>query len=352
MAFFMKEFEHLKIALEEIKTATENFDERRVIGNGGFGKVYKGELSHSNRSKNMFAIKRLDPKYGQGDAEFYKEIRTLCCYRHENLISLQGFCKEEGESILVHENLISLRGFCKEEGETILVYEYASRGSLDRLLSDVTLTWTQRIKICLDAAKGLSFLHDPNGTQQRVLHCDLKSANILLDNNMTAKVSDFGLSKMGPASQQYSHLITTPVGTPGYCDPLYMYTYCLTKESDVYSFGVVLFEVLCGRLCAEYSNGQFNVHVPFWKTICEEKKLDEIIFRDLVPQINPSSLEIFADIAYQCLHNTLEERPAMSLVVKHLKVSLDFQEGHGNYEELVELKVLLPKGVLLDGGKT
>nr|GFD46728.1 protein kinase-like domain, phloem protein 2-like protein [Tanacetum cinerariifolium] len=136
-------------------------------------------LSHSNRSKNMFAIKRLDPKYGQGDAEFYKEIRTLCCFRHENLISL--------------------RGFCKEEGETILVYEYASRGSLDRLLSDVTLTWTQRIKICLDAAKGLSFLHDPNGTQQRVLHCDLKSANILLDNNMTAKVSDFGLSKMGPA---------------------------------------------------------------------------------------------------------------------------------------------------------
>ncbi|GJT89807.1 kinase-like domain, phloem protein 2-like protein [Tanacetum coccineum] len=330
MAFFMKEFERLKIALEEIKTATENFDERRVIGNGGFGKVYKGELSHSNRSENMFAIKRLDPKYGQGDAEFYKEIRTLCCYRHENLISLQGFCKEEGE--------------------TILVYEYASRGSLDRLLSDVTLTWTQRIKICLDAAKGLSFLHDPNGTHQRVLHCDLKSANFLLDNNMTAKVSDFGLSKMGPASQQYSHLITNPVGTPGYCDPLYMYTYCLTKESDVYSFGVVLFEVLCGRLCAEYSNGQFNVYVPFWKTTCEEKKLDKIIFRGLVPQMDPTSLEIFADIAYQCLHNTREERPAMSLVVKHLKVSLDFQEGHGHYEELVELK--LPKGVLLDGGKT
>ncbi|PWA35827.1 protein kinase, ATP binding site, Serine/threonine-protein kinase Plk3 [Artemisia annua] len=329
MAFFMEEFDHLKIPLEAIKKATKNFDERRVIGNGGFGKVYKGKLSHSTRKKKKFAIKRLNRNCGQGDPEFYNEIRMLCCYRHENLISLLGFCNEEDEMILV--------------------YEYVSRGSLDRLLSDVTLTWTQRIKICLDAAKGLSFLHDPNGTQQRVLHCDIKSANILLDKNMNAKVSDFGLSKMGPAYQQYSHLITNPVGTPGYCDPLYMKTYSLTKESDVYSFGVVLFEVLCGRLCAEYSNGELKVqHVPFWKKSCKQKELDKIIFQDLVPQMDPRSLEIFANIAYQCLHKSREERPSMSLVVERLKISLEFQKRHNHwskkmptYKELVKHMVVI-----------
>ncbi|PWA47417.1 protein kinase-like domain-containing protein [Artemisia annua] len=327
MAFFMKEFQHLKIPLKAIKAATKNFDERRVIGNGGFGKVYKGKLSHANRSKNMFAIKRLDPKYGQGDPEFYKEIRMLCCYRHENLISLLGFCNEEGEMILV--------------------YEYASRGSLDRLLSDVTLTWTQRIKICLDAAKGLSFLHDPNGTQQRVLHCDIKSANNLLDKNMIAKVSDFGLSKMGPAYQQYSHLITNPVGTPGYCDPLYMEAYQLTKESDVYSFGVVLFEVLCGRLCAEYSNGQLKVqHVPFWKKSCKQKELNKIIFRDLIPPMDPNSLEIFANIAYQCLHKSREERPPMSFVVEQLKISLEFQERPNHWPKKMPTYEVLVKDAI------
>ncbi|GKB58908.1 kinase-like domain, phloem protein 2-like protein [Tanacetum coccineum] len=136
---------------------TNNFNENKVIGIGGFGKVYKGELSHSE-GKNMVAFKRLDRKHGQGDPEFFKEIIMLSCYKHKNLISLLGFCKEGDEMILI--------------------YEYASRGSLDSILNKGTLSWTQRLKICHDAAKGLSFLHDPKGTQQRVLHRDIKSANI------------------------------------------------------------------------------------------------------------------------------------------------------------------------------
>ncbi|PWA40279.1 protein kinase, ATP binding site, Serine/threonine-protein kinase Plk3 [Artemisia annua] len=240
----------------------------------------------------------------------------------------------------------------------ILVYEHASGGSLDRILNSTALTWPQRLKICLDAAKGISFLHDPNGAHQRVLHCDIKSANILLDNNMNAKVSDFGLSKMGPANQKYSALITNAAGTPGYCDPLFMKTYCLTKESDVYSFGVVLFEVLCGRLCAEFSNDQLNIFVPMWKKSYKEKKLDDIIFKDLKQQMDQKSLETFADIAFQCLQKHREQRPPMSLVVQKLKIALQFQDPVSfNFSDSLEIinaadTSLTYKGLLVTGGKT
>ncbi|GKE51121.1 kinase-like domain, phloem protein 2-like protein [Tanacetum coccineum] len=307
MACFLTEFKHLEIKVEEIISATNNFDEKNVIGHGGFGKVYEGKLAFAHsEGEILVALKRLDRIYGQGDPEFYKEIRFLSCYRHENLISLLGFCTEGGEMILV--------------------YEHASRGSLDRFVNSAALTWPQRLKICLDAAKGLSFLHDPNGAYQRVLHCDIKSANILLDKNMNAKVSDFGLLKMGPANQQYSAVITSASGTPGYCDPLYMKMYSLTKESDVYSFGVVLFEVLCGRLCAEFCNGQLNIFVPMWKKSYKENKLDDIIFQDLKQQMDQKSLETFADIAFQCLQKHRDQRPAMSLVVQKLKIALESQE--------------------------
>ncbi|PWA53389.1 protein kinase, ATP binding site, Serine/threonine-protein kinase Plk3 [Artemisia annua] len=301
MASFMKEFEHLEIKLEDIKSATNNFNENKVNGIGGFGKVYEGELSRHER-KIMVAFKRLDRKHGQGDPEFFKEIIMLSCYKHKNLISLLGFCQEADEMILI--------------------YEHASRGSLDRILNKAALTWTQRLKICIDAAKGLSFLHDPNGTQQRVLHRDIKSANILLDENLNAKVADFGLSKLSPANQRYTFLFTSPVGTPGYCDPLYMDDYQLTKESDVYSFGVVLFEVLCGRVCFENSEGNFMVFVNQWKRCYEQNKLDEIIFPDLSHQMDSSSVRTFVDIAYQCLQISREQRPTMSVVVEKLKAAL------------------------------
>ncbi|GJY90072.1 kinase-like domain, phloem protein 2-like protein [Tanacetum coccineum] len=340
MASFMKEFEHLEIKLEDIKSATNNFNENKVIGIGGFGKVYKGELSHSE-GKGMVAIKRLDRIYGQGDPEFLKEIRMLSCYKHTNLISLLGFCKEGDEMILI--------------------YEHASRGSLDRVLNDATLTWKQRLNICLDAAKGLSFLHDPNGTQHRIIHCDVKSANILLDVSLNAKVADFGLSKISPANQKYTFLFTSPVGTPGYCDPLYMDTYQLTKESDVYSFGVVLFEVLCGRVCYEYINGKLKVFVHHWKKCYQEKKLDEIIFPDLNHQMEPKSIETFVDIAYQCLERSREQRPTMSVVVEKLEGALELQEqeqirkaAEQEYKEI--LKSADPPLRLLEfpvnGGKT
>ncbi|GKA23986.1 kinase-like domain, phloem protein 2-like protein [Tanacetum coccineum] len=362
MATYLTGFKHLEIPLNLIKSATNNFNDSKVIGVGGFGKVYLGELPHPE-GKIKVAFKRLDRKHGQGDAEFFKEIRLLSCYKHDNLISLLGYCKEGNEMILI--------------------YEYASHGSLERILNDAAFTWTQRLKICLGAAKGLSFLHDPKGTQQRILHRDIKSANILLDENLNAKVADFGLSKISPADQKYTFLVTSPVGTHGYCDPLYMDAYQLTKESDVYSFGVVLFEVLCGRVCYEHSDGNFKVLVNFWKSCYQEKKLDKIIFPGLNHQLDPSSVETFVDIAYQCLQKSREQRPTMYVVVENLKAALELKELHDlklqreheqeetrkaaeyEYREILkladppliyksvkDLKALLSKGFPVNGGKT
>ncbi|KAF5758441.1 putative protein kinase RLK-Pelle-CrRLK1L-1 family [Helianthus annuus] len=303
---FLKEFEHLKIQLEEIKSATDNFGVNKFIGSGGFGKVYQGEVSHSN-GKSMCAFKCLDTRYGQGEPEFLKEIMMLSDYKHKNLISLLGFCDEGGEKILV--------------------YEYASNGSLDRHLSSNLLTWRQRIKICLDAARGISFLHDDNGSRQRVIHRDIKSSNILLDDSWNAKVSDMGLSKTGPANQPHTFVITRNiVGTPGYCDPQYMNSYTLSKESDVYSFGVVLFEVLCGRLCCTYSNGKLDkILVPTWKRAYIEKKLQEIVFKNLTKPMDSTSLEIFSGIAFQCLQEYREDRPKMADIVEKLETALEFE---------------------------
>ncbi|GJV39934.1 kinase-like domain, phloem protein 2-like protein [Tanacetum coccineum] len=302
MASYLSGFEHLEIRLEEIQIATNNFDGSNVIGAGGFGKVYKGELLLSE-GLTMVAFKHLHINHGQGDPEFLKEIQMLSTYRHENLISLLGFCKEP----------------------LILIYEYVSYGSLATHLRRPDLSWIQRLRICIGAARGLGFLHDPNGTQQIVLHRDIKSANILLDQNLNAKVADLGLSKLGPVNQQHSFLETKAVGTPGYMDPMYMETGNLTKESDVYSFGVVLFEVLCGRLCFERYNGQLGGQVSFWKNSYKSNKLEEIVSRDILGQISPDCLERFSKVAYQCLHDDRQERPPMALVLKELEIALELQ---------------------------
>ncbi|KAM0010122.1 putative protein kinase RLK-Pelle-CrRLK1L-1 family [Helianthus debilis subsp. tardiflorus] len=301
---FMRDFDHLKIQMKDVVLATNNFDATRVIGSGGFGKVYKGELS-SPEGQITYAFKRLNRRLGQGKVEFWKEIMMLSKYKHENLISLMHFCIEGHEMILV--------------------YEYASRGSLDRYLPNAsTLTWTKRLKISVGVARGLHYLHDPKGSQQRVLHRDIKSANILLDENWMARVSDFGLSKVGPANQARSYLVSHAVGTLGYCDPLYFELGCLSKESDVYSFGVVLFEILCGRLCYEYCNSEVTkILVPKWRRCYREKRLDEIILPSLKEQMDAGSLKSFSAIAYQCVKKVRDQkRPTMAEIVKELEFSL------------------------------
>ncbi|CAI9284882.1 unnamed protein product [Lactuca saligna] len=306
MMHLINKFEHLKIQLEAIKLATDNFADENCIGRGGFGKVYKGELLHS-KGKIVVALKRLDPKFGQGNPEFWKEIIMLSVYKHENIVSLLGFCDESNEKILV--------------------YEYASRRSLDSYLNDDDLTWIRRLHICIGAARGLAYLHNPGGTQQRVLHRDIKSSNILLDENWNAKISDLGLSKFGPANQQYTFLVSNVVGTLGYIDPLYIETGLLTKESDVYSFGVVLFEVLCGRLCISNENGIHQSLTALVRRYYPQNKISEMIYSNIKDGMDPRSLDMFTTIAYQCLKGDVEERPLMTDVVIKLQSALEHQFG-------------------------
>nr|XP_043611971.1 uncharacterized protein LOC122583650 [Erigeron canadensis] len=302
----IKEFQHLKISLGVLKSATNNFAQTNCIGGGGFGKVYKGEILLSGVI-TMVAVKRLDRSLGQGTTEFWKEIMILFQYKHENLISLLGFCDELSENLLV--------------------YEYLSNKSLDLYISHTNFSWHKRLFICHRAARGLQFLHEPlKGSQQRVLHRDIKSANILLGDNLEPKISDFGLSKLGPANQQFTFVFSNAVGTRGYCDPLYDHTNLLSKESDVYSFGVVLFEVLCGRLAyAKYYNDMGTSLVALARKCYEENTLDTIIHSSIRETISPKSLERFSAIAYQCLHINREERPSMAKIVEELDLAYRYQ---------------------------
>ena len=228
-------------------------------------------------------------------------------------------------SLYHHDNIVSLLGFCDECGEMILVYEYAAKRSLDLYLNDKDLTWVQRLEICIGAARGLAYLHNPGQTQQRVLHRDIKSSNILLDENWNARIADFGLSKFGPANQPYTFLVSNAVGTIGYCDPLYVESGLLTKESDVYSFGVVLFEILCGRLSIRNIRDEPQPLTELVRKCYKQNTIDEIIYGNIKDEINPHSLKAFTTIAYQCLKRGREQRPLMTKVVKVLESALQLQ---------------------------
>lgn len=304
-----QELDHLKIPLHDIKMATNNFDDDNLIGQGGFGRIYKGQLYSTSvrETCTKVDVKRLDVKISkQGHREFLTEIVMLASYKHENLVSLVRF-SDEGD-------------------EKIIVYEHEVNGSLDNYLASTNLTWEQRIRICLSAAHGLDYLHSGVGAGYRVVHRDIKSPNVLLDGNWKAKISDFGLCKIGPKDQKFTFLVTNVAGTFGYVDPQFVKTGVLTKESDVYSFGVVLFEVLCGRLAmiVEYDDVR-RFLVTLVKIHYEKGKLDEIVIPGLLKQLNTNSLKTFSKIAFECLNEDRKQRPTMRIIVKELETALELQ---------------------------
>nr|XP_043608545.1 uncharacterized protein LOC122580338 [Erigeron canadensis] len=336
-----KNLDHLKIQLSDIEFATNKFSAKHCIGSGGYGMVYKAKLDHfdgnnlsaveeKNNSEltkrnSIVAIKRISSRVdGQGEQGFFAEIEMLSNCRHRNIVSLLGFCVEGPEMILV--------------------YEYVSNGSLDDYFGNhdkmTNLTWAERLQICLDIAHGLHYLHSSTKDKEMIVHRDIKSANILLDDNWVAKIGDFGLSKLHHANQQGSTLITSNIaGTEVYLDPEYMSTGKLKKESDIYSFGVVLFEIMCGRLAYD---SIYNVNnekgLPSIARRCfHEGTLEEIIdpklreadentFR-LNGGLNQDSLDTFSNIAYQCLAETQAKRPTIEIILKELEKAFYFQKN-------------------------
>ncbi|THG23093.1 hypothetical protein TEA_013172 [Camellia sinensis var. sinensis] len=320
-------------SLVEIQSMTNNFNEELVIGIGGFGKVYKGFIDNS---ATAVAIKQLKAESNQGAEEFWNEVKMLSKLRHTHLVALIGQCND-----------------CQE---MILVYEYMARGTLaDHLynrsrneteISTFHLTWERRLNICIGAARGLDYLH--TGTDQSFIHRDVKTTNILLDENWVAKIADFGLSK-GTTSNSATHVSTKVKGTFGYLDPDYFYTHRLTKKSDVYAFGVVLLEVLCGRPPVDTSLKEEEISLILWaQQHIKKGKVDRIIDPSLSGQITPQCLKYFVEVAYNCLHTSPKKRPTMGEVVGTLDLALVSQRkgrSEGMIGKMFKGIAIVPKGM-------
>ncbi|KAI3816010.1 hypothetical protein L1987_15695 [Smallanthus sonchifolius] len=321
LLFLKNNKDNPRISLENINQATQNFHNDNCIGGGGFGRVYKGNLQDRDGTKTIVA-KRLDTRLGQGEQQFLSELQILLEYKHQNVIGLVGYCDEKDEKIIV--------------------YEYAPRGSLDRYLNDASLTWVKRLNICIDVASALCFLHEGGaGKQAKVIHRDIKTANILLNHDWKAKLADFGLSLISPLFQEKDYVIDHTCGTHGYLDPLYKKSGFLTIESDIYSFGVVLFEILYGRSVFAIQKHEGYYLPDFSKNNFNEGNHYELVFEQIREQVMPKSLTTFQEIAYQCLHHEREKRPTTKKVLMQLKKAMEFQNMASIMTKFTPLRIPL-----------
>lgn len=286
-------------AYKDLQKATYNFT--TLIGQGAFGPVYKAQMS----TGEIVAVKVLATDSKQGEKEFQTEVMLL--------------------GRLHHRNLVNLVGYCAERGQHILVYVYMSKGSLaSHLYSEKqeALSWDSRVDIALDVARGLEYLHD--GAIPPVVHRDIKSSNILLDQSMRARVADFGLSREEMVNKHASNIR----GTFGYLDPEYISTRAFTKKSDVYSFGVLLFELIAGRnpqqgllehveLAAMNTDGGIG-----W---------EEIVDSRLDGKFDTKEVSEIAALAYKCISRLPRKRPSMRDIVQVLSRILKLRQNRNHH---------------------
>ncbi|KAK3443387.1 hypothetical protein EUGRSUZ_B03535 [Eucalyptus grandis] len=283
----------------ELAAATKNFRSECFLGEGGFGRVYKGRLESTGQ---VVAVKQLDRNGLQGNREFLVEVLML--------------------SLLHHPNLVNLIGYCADGDQRLLVYEYMPLGSLEDHLHDLPpgkepLNWNMRMKIAAGAAKGLEYLHDK--ANPPVIYRDFKSSNILLEEGFHPKLSDFGLAKLGPTGDK-SHVSTRVMGTYGYCAPEYAMTGQLTVKSDVYSFGVVLLELITGRKAIDSNlpHGEQNLVAWARPLINDRRKFSRMVDPSLQGQYPMRGLYQALAVASMCIQEQAVARPLTRDVVTAL----------------------------------
>ncbi|PAN14501.1 hypothetical protein PAHAL_2G414600 [Panicum hallii] len=302
-----------QLSLKSIQTATSNF--KTLIGEGGFGAVYRGTLPHGQE----VAVKVRSSSSTQGTREFNNELRLL--------------------SAVWHENLVPLIGYCCEKDQQILVYPFMSNGSLqDRLYGEASkrkvLDWPTRLSVCIGAARGLVYLHNFAG--HCIIHRDIKSSNILLDHSMCGKVADFGFSKYAPQEGDSNPSMEVR-GTAGYLDPEYYSTQVLSTRSDVFSFGVVLLEIVTGREPLDVKRPRDEWSLVEWaKPYIREYKIEEMVDPGIKGQYCSEAMWRVLEVASVCTEPFSTFRPSMEDVLRELEDALIIENNASEYMRSIE----------------
>uniref|UniRef100_A0A0E0JXU3 non-specific serine/threonine protein kinase n=1 Tax=Oryza punctata TaxID=4537 RepID=A0A0E0JXU3_ORYPU len=301
------ELGHLKhFSFHELQSATDNFNSKNILGQGGFGVVYKGCL----RNGSLVAVKRLKDPDITGEVQFQTEVELI--------------------GLAVHRNLLCLYGFCMTSKERLLVYPYMPNGSVADRLRDYhhgkpSLDWSKRMRIAVGAARGLLYLHEQ--CNPKIIHRDVKAANILLDESFEAIVGDFGLAKL--LDRQESHVTTAVRGTIGHIAPEYLSTGQSSEKTDVYGFGILLLELITGpkTLSNGHAQSQKGMILDWVREVKEEKKLDKLVDRDLKDSFDFAELECSVDVILQCTQTNPILRPKMSEVLNALEANVTLPEN-------------------------
>ncbi|CAI0553660.1 unnamed protein product [Linum tenue] len=312
--------------LRELEEATDCFADGNVVGEGGYGIVYHGVL----QDRTQVAVKNLLNNRGQAEREFKVEVEAIGRVRHKNLVRLLGYCAEGAQRMLV--------------------YEYVNNGNLEQWLHGEVgpsspLTWEIRMNVILGAAKGLAYLHE--GLEPKVVHRDVKSSNILLDQQWNAKVSDFGLAKL--LNSERSYITTRVMGTFGYVAPEYASTGMLNESSDVYSFGILVMEIISGRNPVDYARPPEEVNLVDWiKKMVTSRNAEGVLDPKLQEKPCSRALKRALLVALRCVDPNSQKRPKMGHIVHMLEADDSFREDRRAGKDPTNQRSCRAKDGLLD----